>query len=182
MSDEIRETEERATGGRRLWILASALGAVGLVVVVLASWIAPSPAEAFRFASAHARGGFGGDHDRFDADHVRFGVAFVLEKVDASDEQIDQVVEIAVAAMTDLRGLHDQFEGHHEAWREALEGEQVDRARLEALRVEALAALDQASARMAQALADGADVLTAEQRAALIEHHEEHRGRRHGWH
>ncbi|MDJ0785221.1 MAG: hypothetical protein QNK05_00345 [Myxococcota bacterium] len=179
-----RDTKRDTKGSRRLWILASALGALGLAVVLLASWIAPSPAEAFRFAGAHARGGFG-DHDRFDEDHLRFGASWILDRVDASDEQIDAVVAIASDAIEDLHALHADHEAAHAAFQAALLEPEVDRDAIEALRVEAMTKLDAASARLAVAIADAAEVLSTDQRAELAELHDElrrHRHGRHRWH
>ena len=184
MTDPRPDRDEQRSRG--LWILASALGAVGLAVVLLASWIAPSPAEAFRFAGAHARGGFGHDPDRFDEEHLRFGASWILDRVDASDEQIDAVVAIASAAIEDLHALRADHEAAHAAFEAALLEPEVDRESIEALRVETLAKLDAASARLATAIADAAEVLTTDQRSELAALHDElrrHRhGRRHGWH
>ena len=52
----------------------------------------------------------------------------------------------------------------------------IDRAALESLRASQLAVAEQASKRLAQALADMADVLTPDQRKAIAEH----MARRHG--
>jgi periplasmic protein CpxP/Spy len=60
----------------------------------------------------------------------------------------------------------------HEARRQAVEllsRESVDRAALEALRVDQFKLVEQASMRLTQALADVADILTPEQRKQLAE-------------
>jgi Spy/CpxP family protein refolding chaperone len=58
----------------------------------------------------------------------------------------------------------------------------VDRAAIEAFRVEQMALADAASKRFAQALADMAEVLTPEQRRKVSEHLERRRSYWRGWH
>jgi protein CpxP len=53
----------------------------------------------------------------------------------------------------------------------------IDREAAEKLRAERIAAADEASRKLTTALLDAAEVLTAEQRAELLEHFEDR-----GWH
>ncbi|TJX07212.1 MAG: periplasmic heavy metal sensor, partial [Mesorhizobium sp.] len=53
----------------------------------------------------------------------------------------------------------------------------IDREAAEKLRAERIAAVDEASRKLTSALLDAAEVLTAEQRAELVEHFEDR-----GWH
>ncbi|MAE94042.1 MAG: hypothetical protein CL910_05225 [Deltaproteobacteria bacterium] len=131
----------------------------------------------------HRRGHHGpfGEGGEVDKDHLRHGARWVLRSADPSDEQVDRIVEIAAAALTDLWGLHGEREARHEAVTAAFSGERVDRQALETQREEMLARADEASRRLADALADIGDVLTTEQRAELLEKHARHRGR-HRWH
>ncbi|HSF04920.1 MAG TPA: periplasmic heavy metal sensor, partial [Methylomirabilota bacterium] len=91
----------------------------------------------------------------------------------AQKQQLAPIVKAAAADLLPLRGRL------HEARRQGLEllsKDTVDRAALEALRVDQLRLAEQASQRFVKALADVADVLTPEQRKQLAERI----GRRHG--
>jgi Spy/CpxP family protein refolding chaperone len=146
----------------RLWLGAAALALLGLGAAGVSAagpgWLGR---PAFHFRGHH------GHH--FDADDVAFVVGWTLREVDASDEQVARVTEIANAAVADLKGLHDAHRARREPFAAALVG--ADRAALEKLRSEELAAVDLASQRIVAALADAADVLTPEQRQRLAEEH-----------
>jgi Spy/CpxP family protein refolding chaperone len=104
---------------------------------------------------------------------------FAIE-VDATPEQSAKLAEIAKASAKDLLPLHEKA---HEARRRGLEllaSPSVDRAALERLRAEQIQHADAASRRLAQSLADVAEVLTPEQRKQIAERIQ-HRSRwRHG--
>ena len=163
------ERPRRFWMSRRTWLGASALAALGLG----AAGVAATPGWL-----GHARHGFGhfrGGPHSFDEEDVRFVVSWTLREVDASDEQVARVTEIATAAHADLRALHEAHRARLEAFAQALVA--ADRAALERLRSEELAAAETASQRIVTALADAADVLTPEQRQRLAEAHARHHGR-----
>ncbi len=127
------------------------------------------------------RGWFGRDRDGPHGWHGggRFGGQFLspgrIERmvdrlgwaVDASSEQKQKLGAIIGRAADDLRPLRER---HLEARRqaaEALAGPTIDRARLEALRVDQMQLADQASQRITAALVEAAEVLTPAQRADL---------------
>jgi Spy/CpxP family protein refolding chaperone len=100
-------------------------------------------------------------------------------EIDATEEQKAKLAPIVKGAAKDLLPLHEKV---HEARSRAialLAGDAVDRAAIERLRAEQVALLDQASRRLAKALADVAEVLTPAQRKGLAERVARHR---HGWH
>jgi Spy/CpxP family protein refolding chaperone len=127
------------------------------------------------------RGWFGRDRDGPHGWHGggRFGGQFLspgrIERmvdrlgwaVDASSEQKQKLGAIIGRAADDLRPLRER---HLEARRqaaEALAAPTIDRARLEALRVDQMQLADQASQRITVALVEAAEVLTPAQRADL---------------
>lgn len=126
-------------------------------------------------AFAHAgyggwhRGGFMGgpvDPARLD-EHLDRMLKHLYVEIDATDAQQRQLAPIVKSAARDLLPLRARF---HDARRQAVEllsRDSVDRAALEALRDSQVQLADQASRRFTQALADVADVLTAEQRRQL---------------
>jgi len=155
---------------RRRWLAASALAALGLGTAGLAAappgWLGHA-----RHGFWHARGGPHGPHAWSEED-IRYAVGWMLREVDASDEQVARVSEIASAAAADLRALHEAHRARRETFAAALVA--ADRAALERLRGEELAAAEGASQRIVLALADAADVLTPEQRQRLAEAHARH--------
>ena len=148
---------------RRAWLGASALAVLGLGAAGVA---AAGPGWLARPGFGHFRGHHG--HD-FGEEDIRFVVGWTLREVDATDEQVARVTEIATAAVTDLRALHDAHRARREPFAAALVA--ADRAALETLRSEELAAAEVASQRIVVALADAAEVLTPEQRQRLAEAH-----------
>jgi len=96
-------------------------------------------------------------------------VEYLLGAVDATSEQKTQVGEIAKAAVKDLLPLREQQRALREKATALLKAEKVDRAAIEQVRTGEVALGDTASKRIAQAIADAADVLTPAQRAKLID-------------
>jgi Spy/CpxP family protein refolding chaperone len=116
-------------------------------------------------AWAHSRWG---DPSKI-ATHIEHRVRNTLEDVGATAAQQDQVAEIFKTAAQDLRALKDQHRSGHAELHEILAGPSLDRNRLEMLRVEHIALADEASKRITLALADAAEILTPEQRAAVAD-------------
>ena len=148
---------------RRRWLGASVLAVLGLGTAGLAT---ASPGWLGRHAFGHHGPHAWGEED------IRFAVGWMLRGVDASDEQLARVSEIATAAATDLRTLHEAHRARREPFAQALVA--ADRAALERLRSEELTAVEGASQRIVLALADAAEVLTPEQRQRLAEAHARH--------
>jgi len=152
---------------RVLWVGVILAGLVGAVAIGGAA------------VSTHAKvtgwshGGHG--HGQFLQDpalareHAEFATSWVLGRVDASDEQEDQVKAIIGASVDDLALLAQQHQQNRDAWTAELSKPTIDRAALEQLRQNGLALADEATGRLVQALADAAEVLTPDQRAELIE-------------
>jgi Spy/CpxP family protein refolding chaperone len=152
---------------RRAWLGALVLAALALGAAGVAA--APGWLGHARHGFAHLRG-----HHAWSEADIRFAVAFWLRDTGASEEQTERIAAIASAAHADLHALHDA----HHARRGALVAALVaaDRAALEQLRRETLAAAEGASQRLVSGLADAAEVLTPEQRRALAEAHAAHHG------
>lgn len=106
------------------------------------------------------------EHAAERAAHV---VDWVLRAVDGSESQRAAAAEIAEAAAADLASLAERHRENHEDWRLLLGAERIDRAALEALRVEEMALAEEASRRLLAAVADLAELLTPAQRGELLE-------------
>jgi periplasmic protein CpxP/Spy len=110
-------------------------------------------------------------------------VDHMLDGLNATDAQRNQVKQIAQAAATDLKAQHQAARGLHEQGLALFTAPVVDARAVETLRQQRLAQHDQASKRVTQALLDISAVLTPEQRVKLgerIKQRAEHRHERRG--
>jgi len=93
----------------------------------------------------------------------------MLEGLNATDAQREQIKKIAAAAATDLRAQREAGRALHEKGMQIFAAPTVDAAAAEALRQQMLAQHDVASKRMLQAMLEISAVLTPEQRSKLVE-------------
>jgi Spy/CpxP family protein refolding chaperone len=157
---------------RSLWkeLLAGAL----LCVFVLGLAIAAAPPPALgawfgRAAFAGHRHGDWGDNPERARKHAEFMTGFVLDEVDATPEQTEQVTTIVLGFMQEVQGLKVEHRTRHQELMAALSQPEISRAELESLRAEQLATLDGVSQKLIDAIVSAAAVLTTEQRARLVE-------------
>lgn len=101
--------------------------------------------------------------------HLDWAVSRLLSDVNASEEQKTKIRTIADAALADLQKLSRQHQDSHTALLAILKAPAIDRGKLESLRAQSVQGLDEASKRLAVALADLAEVLTPEQRQQLAD-------------
>jgi periplasmic protein CpxP/Spy len=140
-------------------------------------------------AAIQGAGGLGGFHHGFGRhgfrnmspeaakEHLQVAAKWALRDVDASDEQQERVTAIAAGTVDDLFRLRDRHQENRQAFHAQLGGVTVDRAALEKIRESEMALADEASKRLVRAVADIAEVLTPEQRQALMEKHSRRHGR-----
>ncbi len=128
-------------------------------------------------AAAVARGGWhhdsvmDGTHSIAEVNaHVDHLLKHFYVEVDATETQKAQIGPLVKQAVDDLLPLHTQLRATRTQAAQALTQTTVDRASLEAVRPQHLQLAEQASKRMSQLLGDVGDVLTPEQRHALIAH------------
>ncbi len=129
------------------------------------------------------RGGFmAGPLDPAQVDeHLDRMLKHLYVEIDATDEQKQKLAPIVKQAAKDLLPLRGKMQAAHKQALELLTRDAIDRAAIEALRAEHFQLAEQASRRIAQALADAAEVLTPAQRKELAARVEKHRrGWRHG--
>lgn len=98
----------------------------------------------------------------------------LLDEVQATAAQRDQLRQIAESAQADLRNGADAGRADRERLAELFAQPVVDEAAVEALRRKMLQRHDQQSKRTQQAMLEASKVLTAEQRQALVAQLKEH--------
>jgi protein CpxP len=179
------EAKVGADGGTsRTWRRTILFGLLG--VGALATVVAAGPIRAAVQGMGHWHGGggawsahFGGLHSMSPEaakEHLQVAAKWMLRDIDATSEQQEKVNAIVSGAVDDLFALRDRHQANRQAFHEQLTAAKVDRAALEETRKAEMALADEASKRVVQALADLSDVLTPDQRQALVEKiHSRHR-------
>lgn len=125
-------------------------------------------------------GGMGETDPAIAARRLDAMVAFRLADVDATPEQRSRISTIVQSLARDLHGTRAKLRELRGQSVALLGAAKVDRAALEKLRAEQIQIADASSRRLLQAVADGADVLTPEQRTRLMERHQRHQHGRAG--
>jgi protein CpxP len=125
------------------------------------------------------RSAFAGPLDSAAVDeHLDRMLKHLYVEIDATDEQKQKLAPIVKQAAKDLLPLREKMQTARKQTVGLLTGDAIDRAAIEAMRAEHLHHAEQASRRIAQALADAAEVLTPAQRKELAARAEKHRR---GW-
>jgi Spy/CpxP family protein refolding chaperone len=88
-------------------------------------------------------------------------------EIDATDEQKQRLAPIVKQAAKDLLPMREKMRDARKKAVELLTQDSIDRVAIETLRAEQIRFAEQASSRVAQALADAAEVLTPAQRKEL---------------
>jgi len=156
--------------GRRTFLIA--LVAVALVAGVTGNLLSKAfgQGDSWHRISWHDGGVFGGPlspaqmDDRID----RMTKHMAIE-LDATADQQVKIANIAKAAVTDLRPLREKAHAARAQAVELLTAPTIDRSAIERLRGEQIGLAETASKRIAQALADAADVLSPEQRRKVAD-------------
>lgn len=162
------QSERRGRGGRRRFFSGLALG--GVIGALLGG-------AASAWSNADGPGGWHGRRwchaaaadPAAERERVAFATDWMLQRIEATPEQREQVKGIVAAVLQDLAPLRDQHRQNRDAFLTALAQPAVDRATLDQLRRAELELADQASGRIVAGLADVSGVLTPEQRAKLME-------------
>lgn len=169
---------------RRRWLLGLGLVLVAAVAGGIAGKVTSLRHHAYAFGPGYGHAhGFAGPVDpaRIEerADRI---VRRVVTEVDATYEQQDKLRAIVKAAVKDLVPLAEKAQFARREGRALLTNPSLDRAMIEKFRAEQMALADTFSKRLAQAIADANEVLTAEQRRRIADLLPPQRGRWGGWH
>lgn len=103
----------------------------------------------------------------------------MLDAVKATDAQRTSIKAIFEQMATAMRPIHQQHKALHDQMLTAFSASTLDPAAIENLRKQASALMDQASQTFGKAVLDAGQVLSAEQRQALVKLIQEHHGRHH---
>jgi periplasmic protein CpxP/Spy len=149
-----------------------ALVAVALVAGITGNLLSRAfgQGNSWHHISWHDGGVFGGPlspaqvDDRID----RMSKHIAIE-LDATADQQVKIANIAKAAVADLRPLHEKAHAARAPAVTLLTAPTIDRSAIERLRAEQIGLAETASKRIAQALADAADVLSPEQRRKVAD-------------
>jgi len=90
-------------------------------------------------------------------------------ELDATADQQAKIASIAKAAAADLRAMREKMQAARSQAVALLTAPTIDRTAVERLRAEQIALAETASKRIAQALADAADVLNPDQRRKIAD-------------
>lgn len=156
---------QRPSRWRRFTLAGVALTAVAAAASIV-TW--QGRAEAQGFGAMTGPGGWRSNDPATLSRKIDAMVAWALSDIDATPDQRARVATIFKGAANDLLPLR---QAHQSARRDSLQllaAPTVDRARLEALRVQQMQLGDTVTRRMLQAMLDAADVLNPEQRAKLV--------------
>ncbi|HYS56536.1 MAG TPA: Spy/CpxP family protein refolding chaperone [Burkholderiales bacterium] len=168
------ETQDRNPEKRRRFFKRAA------IATLISGIVAGIGIKAFAQGGWHRGGFMAGPLDAAQVDeHLERMLKHLYVEIDATEEQKQKLAPIVKQAAEDLLPLREKMRTARKQAIELLTGETIDRGAIEALRAEHLQLAEQASRRIAQSLADAAEVLTPAQRRELAARAEKH-GR--GWH
>jgi Spy/CpxP family protein refolding chaperone len=155
------------------------------VVALVAGTVGSLATTALSYAEGPWHAGFAGMGGPVDpatiATHVEHAIKHLAVEVDATPDQTAKLVAIAQAAVKDLLPLRDKIAADRRQAADLFSAATIDRAAIEKLRADHVGLAETATKRIAQAIADAADVLNPEQRRTLVDRISSwHQG--FGWH
>ena len=155
--------------GLVLGVLAAGLIGFAIGATMPVAEAAFGAAAAHHFAGGPLAGG-GPPTAEQARDHAQFFAAFALHRLDATPDQQERVEKIVDGAVDELMPVIEMHRANRDELHAVLQAQTVDRAAIEKLRSEEIAAADSHSRLLASAIGDPAEVLTAQQRTELIDH------------
>jgi Spy/CpxP family protein refolding chaperone len=159
----------RIFGGGR-GVLVMALLAVALLAGVAGNLLPPAFAQGFDMHHDWGGGFMGGTPTQAQIDdRIDRMTKHMAIELDATADQQAKIAGIAKSAVTDLRAMREKAQAARAQAVSLLTAQTIDRTAIERLRTEQIALAETASKRIAQALADSAEVLNPEQRKKVAD-------------
>ncbi len=171
--------EDHRRGRRGTFLIA--LVAVALVAGITGNLLSKAFGQGgnWHHISWHDGGVFGGPLSPAQIDdRIDRMTKHIAIELDATSDQQVKIANIAKAAVADLRPLHEKAHATRAQAITLLTAPTIDRSAIERLRAEKIGLAETASKRIAQALADVAEVLSPEQRRKVADWMA---SRRHWW-
>jgi|SRR5260370_13943663 protein CpxP len=169
-SSNVDQTPSSRRGRRGAFVLA--LGAVALVAGLTGNMLSNAfgQGHTWHHISWHNGGVFGETLSPAQVDdRIERMTKHLAIELDATPEQQAKVASIAKGAVADLRPLREKARAARAQAVSLLTAPTIDRTAIERLRAEQIGLAETASKRIAQALADAADVLSPEQRRKIAD-------------
>jgi len=170
-TNPVAPTTRRWRRGRTAFfvgLIALAVGGTALFATHAISQ--PGFGPGFGHGGWHGRGFMMGQMDPAQIeDRADRMVRHLAIEIDATSEQQERLRAVVKSAVRDLLPMREKAQAARQRGRELLTQSNIDRAAIEAFRVEQMAQLDTASKRVTQALADASSILTPDQRKKLEE-------------
>jgi protein CpxP len=159
----------RIFGGGR-GVLVMALLAVALLAGVAGNLLPPAFAQGFGMHHDWGGGFMGGTPTQAQIDdRIDRMTKHMAIELDATADQQAKIAGIAKSAVTDLRAMREKAQAARTQAVSLLTAQTIDRTAIERLRTEQIALAETASKRIAQALADSAEVLNPDQRKKVAD-------------
>jgi periplasmic protein CpxP/Spy len=163
-------SEDQRRGRRGTFLIA--LVAVALVAGITGNLLSKAfgQGDSWHHISWHDGGVFGGPLSPAQVDdRIDRMTKHIAIELDATADQQVKIANIAKAAVADLRPLREKAHAARAQAVTLLTAPTIDRSAIERLRAEQIGLAETASKRIAQALADAADVLSPEQRRKVAD-------------
>ena len=168
MSTETIDKRRSTRHGFWFWIFVGGLAGALLAGTVATATVAAAPAIAAR-AFGHRFSGHGPQDLEAMQERAELATAFILGRVDATDEQQAEVKRIVSDTLGNLQPLAEQHRAQREAFQIELGRDTIDPVAIEQLRQSGMALADSASLELSEAITALAQTLSAEQRAELMD-------------
>ena len=172
MNASLTPDSQGKTKHKQAWALGALVAAAAASIVLsISAWAADEDGPmgmsppGMHMMQGHGGMPFGGRH-----------LSHMLDEVNATPAQREQIKQIADKAQTDLKALHEQGKSLHEQGLKLWAQPVLDATAAEKLRQQMLAQHDQVSKRLMQAMLDVGQVLTPEQRAKVADQMQKHHG------
>lgn len=149
-------------------VIGGLLGALVAGAVVSAATFSTSPVLAAK-AFGHGFGRSGLEDPELARERAELAARFILERVDATEAQQEEVKRIVSETIVDLVPLAEEHRANRDALHVELARVEIDPEALERIRQSEMTLADAASRDLTEALTAFAQTLTAEQRNELIE-------------